>query len=442
MNKAGIEGQGETYTWTKDKKAPLYICRKVQNAEQIHMWYKTQGLSDVIVPEELHTTVVYSTTPVEWHKTWIAPEGHTIMGGNREHAIFGEPGDETFVLKMEDKYLADRHHELKERGCTSKWPNYHPHISLSKGMAVPVDSVDPYPGPIYLGPEHYEDIWENYEPEMKGFWDDPIIFEMPCIIKAREDGGRRLIQVEASCQRVDLEGDVIMQKALLNSAESFIRSGHLDIDHKSEPAIAKRYGITNPEHYIVGRPTEVLDGGEGRTFVRGELSRSHDGSFDPEHRLYDMVWDSLRRTPPVTWFASIFGYPEKGLTKNCQNGNCEMGARRFLIEGMNWKSLALTRNPVNNALRGEAKIITMKAWMEHIEKGLAEVPMPSVMPGLSLKSCMEGGHGCNICGPVLQKAPSLPAWRRHFMACSAMDPEMADLCAHGVSHKRLMDSLI
>ncbi len=425
---AGIEGAGETYTWTKDKVGPIYISRPVVNADQILQWYRTQGVQGLYDPKDLYITVVYSEAPVEWGKAWEAPEGRVIQG-TRSHDTFGD----YFVLKMEDKYLSARHDDLRNKGCSHKWPNYHPHISLSQ--AVPLDSVEPYTGPVYAGPERYEDIWENMEPETKGFWDDPLIFSMPCIIKSQESGGRRLIQVEASCQTVDLEGDVIMQKALLDSASSFVANGHLDIDHKSEPAIARRLGITNCEHYIVGRPYEVVDGGDGRTFVKGEISRSRDGGFDPKNNMADMLWDSLQRKPPVVWYASIFGYPVKGLTKNCRSGNCEMGARRFLIQGMNWKSLALTRNPVNNSLKGEAKIITAKAWAE---KNTIGMPMGGLS---SLKSCMEGGHGCPNCGGVLQKAPSLTAWRRHFTACSGMDENTSEICSHAALYKKLLDNL-
>ena len=83
---------------------------------------------------------------------------------------------------------------------------------------------------------------------------DGYIVEIPCIVKAKAStDGKRLVSVEASSEAVDSEGDVILQKALLDSSKSFVATGHIDIDHLSE--LGDRLGIANPTSYIIGRPT-------------------------------------------------------------------------------------------------------------------------------------------------------------------------------------------
>src|ERR1700743_2718026 len=107
--------------------------------------------------------------------------------------------------------------------------------------------------------------------------DDAVIVDFPILIKAATTAeGRRMIEVEASSEECDSEGDVILQKALLGSAKSFVRTGH--IDHISE--MGERMGIPNPESYIIGHPTEVKDIGGGRTSVVAEIMRSKDGKMD------------------------------------------------------------------------------------------------------------------------------------------------------------------
>jgi hypothetical protein len=84
---------------------------------------------------------------------------------------------------------------------------------------------------------------------------DALCIDLSVIIKARTDGDRRLVEVEASNEEKDSEKDIIKQAALLDDAASFVSTGHLDIDHYSE--IGERLGIANPTDYIIGVPVEV-----------------------------------------------------------------------------------------------------------------------------------------------------------------------------------------
>jgi hypothetical protein len=188
------------------------------------------------------------------------------------------------------------------------------------------------------------------------FDESAIFIEMPVLVKSRQDGDRRLVEVEASNEVVDSEGDVILQQALLGSADSFLKSGHLDIDHLSE--IGDRLGVQNPSSYIVGNPVEVKDLGGGRTSVVGELHKAG-------RQKADELWESLKADPPVRWRASIYGFPLPGQLIDCRvtkAGNL-YGASRFLVKGLDWRSLAFTRNPINTAITGSATVVTAKSYL-------------------------------------------------------------------------------
>lgn len=184
---------------------------------------------------------------------------------------------------------------------------------------------------------------------------DALCIDIPVLIKARSDGTRRLVEVEASNEAVDGEGDVIKQAALLDSASPFIATGHLDIDHYSE--IGERLGISNPSDYIVGNPIEVKDLGKGRTGVLGELHKSGRPKADE-------LWSSLTANPPVRWRASIYGFPKAGMVEDCRITKGDSGgAKRFIIKGLHWRSLAFTRNPVNDSITGAAHVVTVKSMV-------------------------------------------------------------------------------
>jgi hypothetical protein len=271
--------------------------------------------------------------------------------------------------------------------------------------------------------------------------DKAVCVSMPTVIKAHtEVGGRRIVEVEASSQEVDSEGDVILQAALLNSAQEFVATGCLDIDHISE--LGYQMGIPDPASYVVGRPLEVKDIGGGRTSVIGEIRRSLDGKHDPLRHRYDDLWESLQSNPPVPWYASVYGFPLDGMMENCADtGSCEHGATRYLIRGMNWRSLAFTRKPINQSLRGRARIITAKAAMMEIRKAMSvaesEGPPGALLTPTPNVSDLWAGRDCAKCG--VGSMPTLYGYQDHFVKCCGMTEDVAELCAYALMHKCNME---
>lgn len=266
---------------------------------------------------------------------------------------------------------------------------------------------------------------------------DAIVAEIPVIVKSSSDGGRRLVEVEASCEAVDSEGDIILQKALLGSAEYFISKGHLDIDHISE--LGARLGVPNPSSWIIGRPLEVIDLGKGRTAVKGEIMRAKDGKVDPAAHKYDEFWESLQSDPPVRWQASIYGFPKADQVEDCRDGHCD-AATRFIVKGIEWRSLAFTRNPINTALKGHARIVTAKAWLAAVTKSGYHNDQLSTAPPrymLAPRSTHElwGQYqrhimkDCPFAGPDMR---GRSIFKDHFQHCCLMDEDGAELMAHAL----------
>jgi hypothetical protein len=266
--------------------------------------------------------------------------------------------------------------------------------------------------------------------------DDAIVARLPVVIKAHEESrsGRRIVEVEASNEAVDADGDIVLQSALLDSARSFIATGHLDIDHKSE--FGARLGIPNPTSYIVGRPLDVRKGADGRTMVEGEISRSLDGHDDPVNHRYDEFWASLRRDPPVYWFASIYGWPTD--LEDCSKGACgHTEATRFIIKSLDWRSLAFTQMPKNGALLHPTKIVTAKAYLLELAKAAKdELPPHAQLP----ETLTDAAQPCPNC--EVHKHPSLLGYRLHFATCKGCSTDKSDVLAHAVMHRRMLDRML
>lgn len=298
-----------------------------------------------------------------------------------------------------------------------------------------------------------------------------VIVSLPAIIKASEDSkGRRMVECEASNDHMDAEGDIIEQKALLESAKNFISNGHCDLNHYSE--LHSRLNLPGlPSDYILGYPREVKDLGKGRTGVVSEIRRSADGKFDPNRNRFDAFWLSLKSDPPVQWRASIYGFPDPDGVTDCREKSCTSGAERFHIYKMAWKSLAFTMNPVNDAIEGCVKIVSAKAFVEGLLKSYPfSTPSQSAwdgngpstaLPGMEARSVQDFSgipvaffmsapmnlieavgqyhthmHKCEHCGG----ADTLLGFKAHFQYCCGMDENSADLYSHALKYHLLLEN--
>jgi len=273
--------------------------------------------------------------------------------------------------------------------------------------------------------------------------DRAVVAHIPAIVKAQPDSsGRRIVSVTASTEQRDLDGDVVLQKSLLDAAPGFIASGHLDIDHISELGSRMNPPVNDPASYIVGRPIDVTKGAGDRTIVMGELSRSMDGSFDPARSRADELWASLTREPPVQWYASIYGFPTD--LDDWRRGGCPTGidASRFVIKAIDWRSLAFTRSPKNTALVGDkgaaTKVVMAKSWMANLVKAdppmTAELAIPRTM--WDVWKALE----CPACR--VHEAPTLVGARHHFAKCLGQPNGTADILAHAAMHKHMVKSIL
>ena len=238
-----------------------------------------------------------------------------------------------------------------------------------------------------------------------------IAIDFDVVIKSSVQDGRRIIEFECSNEAVDLEGDCIVQKALMDSKDSFLKSGHLDLEHYSEIGDRLDPPIPNPASYIIGKPLQVLDLGGGRTGIIGEITRSADGSFHPELYQYDAIWDAINRRPPVEYRASIYGYPIPEAVTDCTQSSCTHGATRYLVKGIDWRSTALCRRPMNDKIRGYVRVVSQKSFTDAISRSNQFWPDGSDIFGPDsaepMLASMVGGLPGSVGGSAIQANDSL-----------------------------------
>lgn len=205
---------------------------------------------------------------------------------------------------------------------------------------------------------------------------DFLSFESMLKATPAEEAGGRFIYLEASREQKDQQNEIILSKALGDSAEHFLKFGNLDIDHKSMPSVARRYGIEQPELWEVGVPVDVKFR-EGATFVKARLFSGD----TPLAQRANMVWDSMTKLdPPKRWYPSVGGaVMEKSIRVDPKTRE-----RVAVVSKVRWSNLAISQQPVN----------------QHVD-GISTVPFGALAKswtadGLIICKTLEAGYGSDV----------------------------------------------
>ncbi|MGR9108264.1 MAG: hypothetical protein ACU843_15190 [Gammaproteobacteria bacterium] len=170
----------------------------------------------------------------------------------------------------------------------------------------------------------------------------PDFISLPGLLKATpaEESGHRYLYFEASNEDVDHSNEIVLQKALSDSADYYLRHGNVDVSHYS--LLKEKSGVPNFLEYEIGRPVDVRVG-SGSTFVKAEL---YSGD-SPMAKNASMIWDSItKQTPPSRWYPSVGG---KVLAKSVRVDPAT-GDKVGVVEKVLWNNTALDRCPVNRTI--------------------------------------------------------------------------------------------
>lgn len=147
-------------------KAPLYVSRAVLSevAEAIHAWAIDAGIPNPVSPDDLHATLLYSKTPVDWFAMgdyWGGQlDGKLTVNAGGPRAVVQFDGG-AIVLRFASADMTYRHDSMIERGASSDHAEYKPHITVGRvddGQAFDVGAVEPFQDAIEFGPEIFEPI--------------------------------------------------------------------------------------------------------------------------------------------------------------------------------------------------------------------------------------------------------------------------------------------
>ncbi|WP_461246362.1 hypothetical protein [Treponema sp. R6D11] len=143
--------------------------------------------------------------------------------------------------------------------------------------------------------------------------------------------GNYIFEVEASNENLDLQKQVVLQRALLDSKDDFLNTGVISYDHQHKRRGPDGEVISDPT-MIIGEPIEVRTEGK-KTIVKGKLYHTSD-------KAQEII--NLLKAKSTRIKASVGGIFPK-IVKNAKDG-----IER--ITSVFWNDLALTPSPVNHTV--------------------------------------------------------------------------------------------
>jgi hypothetical protein len=147
----------------------------------------------------------------------------------------------------------------------------------------------------------------------------------------RDDDGNVIFEVEASNENLDIEGQRVLQAALMRTKDYFLKNGVVSKDHKHR-TFKKNGSYDLHEEFVIGEPLDVFTDGTS-TMVRGKLYASNEYA----QKFIKLLEDGSSRVK-----ASVGGLVPR-IRKTIEDGKNEVGE----IVSVLWDDLALTITPVN-----------------------------------------------------------------------------------------------
>jgi hypothetical protein len=146
-----------------------------------------------------------------------------------------------------------------------------------------------------------------------------------------DEDGNYIFEVEASNENLDLQKQIVLQRALLESKDDFLKSGVISYDHQHKRRGPEGQAISDPS-MIIGEPIEVRSEGK-KTIVKGKLYHTNEKA----NEIIKMLKAGSTRIK-----ASVGGLFPK-IVKDVKTGIEK-------ITSVFWNDLALTPSPVNNTV--------------------------------------------------------------------------------------------
>lgn len=142
----------------KKSKKTLYVNRKVVDWSDLIKFAKDNGIKDIIKTNELHVTIAFSKTKVNWEDFTADTKEMDI---NLKDAKLEKLWD-AIVLKFQSKDLEDNWKKYIKGWASWDYKEYQPHISLTYNNDQDIAKSKMFTWKLKLSWENMEEINKDY----------------------------------------------------------------------------------------------------------------------------------------------------------------------------------------------------------------------------------------------------------------------------------------
>jgi hypothetical protein len=148
----------------------LYVNRPLINGNQLREWALDNGFDTTLAPDDMHATLAFSKTPVDWRAVKRQKDQVTIDPQRNLHQFPARDANSApaTVLKFKHPIFQDRWQEFRDIGASWDFPEYNPHVTISYGKCDrDLDSIPSFDGELMFGPEIFKEVNLNWDKEIK-----------------------------------------------------------------------------------------------------------------------------------------------------------------------------------------------------------------------------------------------------------------------------------
>jgi len=248
--------------------------------------------------------------------------------------------------------------------------------------------------------------------------DERVYLELNLSKSVEENALGYVIEAEASNENLDFQEQIVLQRALLDSKEYFLKNGVLSWDHLHKRKDEKGALITDPE-FIIGQPLSVEKRG-AKTFVKAQLFKGN--------RIVEDLISKLKSG--ATIIKTSVGGMRPVISKAYDS---KLGRSVEKVVSVLWDELALTYKPVNQTLSSVAFVKSLQLGYGTESAGMTggRALVPQDLDGTKTKKAFQAVIAAITAGDV-----ATPDQGRAFLMDGGVNDKEADEILEMVVNRR------
>jgi len=290
----------------------LYVSRPLKNADDLIAWATEQGFSSTLEADDIHVTIAFSRSLVDWDA--LTPDAIDLLiapDNGRTVKALGDKG--AVVLTFDSPMLSARFRAIVAAGASWDFPEYQAHVTITYAapQELSLKAIDPYSGVLLFGPELFaelDDKWTDNVSEVEAAKGADLDRKETPMAKSalsmfipltKVDAEKRLVYGIATAEKVDRENEICDYESTKPLYEAWSAEISKNTDGKSLGNVRAMHGniaagkVTtlnfNDKDKQIEICAKIVDDGEWNKVIEGVYTGfSQGGSFqrrwkDPEN---------------------------------------------------------------------------------------------------------------------------------------------------------------